>query len=308
MTKIIQLNATGSDAVLEISGAKRRQIHNEARALFAEALVMGVRLHINRGAALHNIKTFQTYKVEGFKSWGEYCDAIGIDRSNAHKYTGIARALLAYGGTTDPENHLITKQEIDGVFKQASLHFKSLTFQELYKASQKLDVFSDAMNGVEIVKLLPPADGVATDDDSGEAMGTRTELAEWNEYMREVCRSRGWKWNTKEQRCEHPNGDPITDEELGQITPPKAATRVWEQVELQFTRAATKIEETILHDGKAFIRYQSAIRNDEVAKRVSEFRESMRRRWLQMDMMLENLMHGDEARVKEIYKHGVEEV
>jgi hypothetical protein len=306
MPNIIPSNSIVTSEVTQRPDAK--VLLRKSQDMIASSISFGFKRFMYYGAALYNIKTYDLHKLE-FPSWKAFLEAHNLDGGDAHRYVGIgasiAQRLVEEGKIK--EGDPILQKDVQALADENLERLKSLTFRELVELSKRVDIFDSAMNGQELQKLLPGKNDT-TEDDTKKALSHKSERAEFNDHMKKVCESYGWKWNAKDERCEHEDGTPLTDEELGQITPPSSAIQVFTLAKLEVNKATQSLRDHIIANMKPYLRYNLATKNQALQRQAYEIRQELQMQFQEIIQMLDAVIEGDEARVKEIKKHGLEEV
>ncbi|HEY3874072.1 MAG TPA: hypothetical protein VGM92_01225 [Candidatus Kapabacteria bacterium] len=285
------------------------QLLRKAEEMMRHSVAFGFKRFMFFGAALHNIKSFDLHKLNPeTQKWGLFLDSIGIDSGSASRYlsigASISERLKAEGKIKDGEPVLMG--DVRSLADENLEKLKDFTMREIAGLSSRVDIFDSAMNGQELQKLLP-GKKEPTDQEQASTMKAKSALAEFNDHMRKTLEPYGWRWNAKDQRCEHEDGTPLTDEEYGQITTPDMAAKPFRMTETGINRAMQSAEDELVQSMKLYTRYNLAVKNTALQNEVYRIRQSLHRRFECMTAMLDAVIEGDEAKVKDILKRGLGE-
>jgi len=306
MANIIQSNASKENIEVRVDG---HSILQKSKAMMATSVAFGFKKFMYFGSALYNIKQFDLHKIDGFKTWKEYEDAIGLDHGEAHRYVGIGASIharLIDEGKLKDGDPLLQK-DVQALADENLEKLKDFGFRELVALSKRVDIFDSAMNGAELQKLLP-GKREPTDVEQGNALRAKSGADDYAHHMRQIAEEYGWKYDAKADTFAHEDGTPLSDEEYGQIIPPSAAMHVFESVDRKATAALATVMDEIVDGMKGYIKYNKAIHNERIRKQAWDIRNDLQNKFQVVIGMLDEVIEGNEKRVKELHKHGLEEL
>lgn len=294
---------------------KKMEIHQKSQAMLADGVSFGIKRNLYTAVGLWNIKHHETYKLEGFNSWQDYCEAIGITRTATYKFLQIGDALhIAFenkGLLGNPEAFSFQKSDLEAHCRHGLEHLKTVPLRELNALAKDIDTFERALLGdgseehKQFTQLLLEAP--KSDKEQIKDKAVVDEEKEFHKYMRDICKANGWKWDAKNRQCLDKDGGPLTQTQLAQIETPDSASRVWVQiVERLVVNFERQLHAAIDVHGPNYVRYR-IIPNDSLSQSIAAMRKRFSNILTQCDLMVEYLHGGELERVNELHRRGMED-